>query len=240
MAEAIVYPEAKFGRPRKSETLNRLTKTDSARALLSYARLVLAEYGRDSDIVRQIMHGGSLRQAYEHVLEQRRQRDQRIQQLEQLRERHPEFAAKVDANEWSLTQALAVAAAFDQATRERTHIEQLQRKLDLSIEELANLEVPIVCTNLDEGDIEPITTTIPLPQTLSKSSLEDSQRVLTVFRHIIETLSSEVTKPAVESYDQRNFVRAIRNGTNQIIALITQVADNYNHTLTKPSIRKVK
>lgn len=82
MAVAIARPDPdKGGRGRERST----SEVDVSRTSLNRARAVLREFGADSDVVRQVMAGGSLNDAYEAAQKQKRLRDEQEQALKSLR-----------------------------------------------------------------------------------------------------------------------------------------------------------
>jgi hypothetical protein len=96
MLYAIAYPDPTPAEERRAGEVGKNSLPIVSKQLISYARTVLREFGADSDEVKQIVAGASLKNAYEWVLEQRRRKQEFAALLEEQQRASREAAREAE------------------------------------------------------------------------------------------------------------------------------------------------
>jgi hypothetical protein len=240
MGWALAYPDpSPVGRGKKGSATEPLSKSkvSEARTVRRYA----------PELIVSVMAGGSLDQAYQIALSRKQQDDREQEAFAQLERNHPDLAARVRADEWSLMEALAAARGLEQGRAEQERQNRYREDIRLAAEAIGP-EVPIPTppdltlsfTTNDEGE-----TSQPKDQPgQDTESLRAQKRFLDRLIAIKRDLESIAASPPMASaWWPEGQVMAVRSSVSQMVAAAYRIADTYNRRLAddqRTPLREVK
>ncbi len=238
MAYAIAYPEGggKGGRGKKS---GYSVATLFSRQLVDQARLVFHEM---PELVEQVKHGGSLKDAHEHADKHRKAREAAEQQLALLQRNHPDYAAKVEAGEWSLAFAQQVIASEQEQAQQAQALQALQAQLQLLQEQIAEEKPVIVPADLrPDKNISPTEDLDRILQVFpSREVMKEEIRFIGLLVTIYKTLREESQKPVIKG-GSPSLIEDVKECVSTIIAEANNLANIYNRALKeRQTIKRVK
>lgn len=136
----------------------------------------------------------------------------------------------------------ALKDAYDFAVERKRQIEEMEQRIKerkLAMEAIgATMAITI---NADLSPIDTRNTNHGFPQLPSREAIEAQQvllRTLMAAYQQFETLAEKDPLPPLA--DNVEFVNAIRSSIRRLIGSASKLADNYNKTLSAPSIKRVK
>jgi len=200
---------------------------------------VIRVFGADSDVVRQVMAGGSLQDAHTEAKAIQQEQELEKTRLLTLRREFPELAARIDSKELTLNQAEQLANAERQVKQQHQELSRLQERV-LKLREETGQPIQIRLPPRLIQVVPPEASDAVNMDSLSKkvggmaSGMQramDEIEVLGDLLHIKDKLKEIVAKPAFRGADQNQLVVGVHANVSHIVQLAYELAELYSKTL---------